>query len=202
VDLGCITTKDEKNHYFFMMIAIGLTATLYPMINDVPNGKFGGVVEAIRTILKYKPNPTVNLTLDDESKIEVETMLVTIANTPVTGIKNLVAPDASMEDGLLDISVYPGFTKAELINYFVKTANEGVTPDGRIQRYRAKKIKVVTSPKLDISSEGIIVGRGTAWIKVLPRAMRVIAPEIGAGAEKLPDKAAMELPAPVSPVTS
>jgi diacylglycerol kinase (ATP) len=201
VDLGCITTKDEKNHYFFMTVAIGLTATLYPMVNDVPNGKFGGVMEAIRTLVKYKPNPTVNLTLDDESKIEVETMLVTITNTPVTGIKNLVAPDASMEDGLLDISVYPGFTKAELINYFVKSANEGVTPDGRIQRYRAKKIKVVTSPKLDISSEGMIVGTGTAWIELLPRAMRVIAPEIGTGAEKLPDEAAMELPAPVSPVT-
>jgi diacylglycerol kinase family enzyme len=106
-----------------------------------------------------------------------------------------------MEDGLLDISVYPGFTKTELLNYFVKTAHEGVTPDGRIQRYRAKKIKVVTSPKLDISSEGMIVGKGTAWIELLPRALRVIAPEIGAGAEKLPDEASVELPAPVSQVT-
>ena len=200
VDLGCITTKNEKNHYFFMMIAIGLTATLYPMVNDVPNGKFGGVMEAIKTILKYKPNPTVNLTLDDDSKIEVETMLVTITNTPVTGIKNLVAPDASMEDGLLDISVYPGFSKAELLNYFIKTANEGTTPDGRIQRYRAKKIKVKTSPKLDISSEGMIVGRGTAWIKLLPGAMRVIAPEVGAGAEKPQDKEVKNMPVPVSPV--
>ena len=34
----------------------------------------------------------------------------------------------SMEDGLLDIAVYPGFTKAELLNYFLKTANEGVIP--------------------------------------------------------------------------
>jgi len=201
VDLGCITTKNEKNHYFFMMIAIGLTATLYPMVNDVPNGKFGGVMEAIKTILKYKPNPTVNLTLDDDSKIEVETMLVTITNTPVTGIKNLVAPDASMEDGLLDISVYPGFSKAELLNYFIKTANEGTTPDGRIQRYRAKIIKVKTSPKLDISSEGIIVGRGTAWIKLLPGAMRVIAPEVGAGAEKPQDKEVKNMPVPVSPVS-
>lgn len=201
VDLGCITTKNEKNHYFFMMIAIGLTATLYPMVNDVPNGKFGGVMEAIKTILKYKPNPTVNLTLDDDSKIEVETMLVTITNTPVTGIKNLVAPDASMEDGLLDISVYPGFSKAELLNYFIKTANEGTTPDGRIQRYRAKKIKVKTSPKLDISSEGIIVGRGTAWIKLLPGAMRVIAPEVGAGAEKPQAEEVKNMPVPVSPVS-
>jgi diacylglycerol kinase (ATP) len=200
VDLGCITTKDEKNHYFFMMIAIGLTATLYPMVNDVPNGKFGGVVEAIKTILKYKPNPTVNLTLDDDSKIEVETMLVTITNTPVTGIKNLVAPDASMEDGFLDISVYPGFSKAELLNYFIKTANQGTTPDGRIQRYRAKNIKVKTSPKLDISSEGIIVGKGTAWIKLLPGAMRVIAPEPGPGAEKPQEKDVKDMPAPVSRV--
>ena len=201
VDLGSITTQDRKNHYFFMMIAIGLTATLYPMVNDVPNGKFGGVMEAIKTILKYKPNPTVNLTLDDESKIEIETMLVTIANTPVTGVKNLVAPDASMEDGLLDISVYPGFSKAELLSYFVKTAHEGTTPDGRIQRYRAKKIKVKTSPKLDISAEGIIVGTGTAWIKVLPRAMRVIAPELGTGAEKPQEKDVKNMPAPVSPVS-
>jgi diacylglycerol kinase (ATP) len=127
-------------------------------------------------------------------------MLVTITNTPVTGIKNLVAPDASMDDGLLDISVYPGFSKAELLNYFIKTANEGTTPDGRIQRYRAKKIKVKTSPKLDISSEGIIVGKGTAWIKLLPGAMRVIAPEVGAGAEKPQEKDVKDMPAPVSPV--
>jgi len=174
-----------------MVSAIGLTATLYPMISDVPNGKYAGAMDALKTILKYKPKPTVNLTLDDESKIEVETMLVTIANTPVSGVKNLVAPDASMEDGLLDIAVYPGFSKAELLSYFVKTAHEGSTPDGRIQRYRARKIKVKTSPKLDIAAEGVIVGKGTAWIKALPRALRVIAPE----------KAAKELPEPVSPVS-
>ena len=158
-------------------------------------------MEAIKTILKYKPNPIVNLTLDDDSKIEVETMLVTIANTPLVGVKNLVAPDASMEDGLLDISVYPGFSKAELLKYFARTANEGTTPDGRIQRYRARKIKVKTSPKLEISAEGMTVGWGTAWIKVLPRALRVIAPEIGAGAEKTPEMIAIKLPAPVSPVS-
>lgn len=174
-----------------MVSAIGLTATLYPMISDVPNGKYAGAMDALKTILKYKPKPTVNLTLDDESKIEVETMLVTIANTPVSGVKNLVAPDASMEDGLLDIAVYPGFSMAELFSYFVKTAHEGSTPDGRIQRYRARKIKVKTSPKLDIAAEGVIVGKGTAWIKALPRALRVIAPE----------KAAKELLEPVSPVS-
>lgn len=201
VDLGVISSKDKKEYYFMMTIVIGLTATLYPMVKDVPRGQFGGIIQAIQTILKYKPDPIVRLTLDDDSKIEVETMLVTITNTPVTGLKNLVAPDASMSDGLLDICVYPGFSKAELMNYFLKTANENATPDGRIQRYRARKIKVKTSPKLEISAEGTTVGWGTARIKLLPGAMRVIAPPLGTGPEKLPGKTdADELPAPVSPV--
>jgi diacylglycerol kinase (ATP) len=199
LDLGQISTKKRKKFYFFMVAAIGLTATLYPDMSKIPDGKLGGIKDAVLTLLKFKPNPTVNLTLDDESKIEVETMLVTVANTPMSGIKNLVAPDASMEDGLLDISVYPDFSKAELLSYFLKSAHEGSTPDGRIQRYRARKIKVKTSPKLDVAAEGIILGKGTAWIKVLPGALRVIAPEPGPGAEKPQEEAVEKLPEPVSP---
>ncbi len=198
LDLGQISTKKKKKFYFFMVTAIGLTATIYPLIKEVPEGKLSGIKDAIATFLKFKSKPTVFLTLDDESKIEVETMLVTVANTPLIGAKNLVAPDASMEDGLLDIAVYPGFSKAELLSYFVKTAHEDSTPDGTIQRYQARKIKVKTSPKLDVAAEGIILGKGTAWIKVLPGALRVIAPEPGTGAEKPLEKATLKLAEPAA----
>jgi diacylglycerol kinase (ATP) len=201
LDLGQISTKKRKKFYFFMVATVGLTATLYPLISEVPEGKLSGIKDAVMTLLKFKTDPTVYLTLDDESKIEVETMLVTVANTPITGVKNLVAPDASMEDGLLDIAVYPGFSKAELLSYFVRSANEGQTPDGRIQRYRARKIKVKTSPKLDVAAEGILLGKGTARIKVIPGALRVIAPEPGTGAEKPQEETSQELPEPVSPVS-
>jgi diacylglycerol kinase (ATP) len=202
LDLGQVSTKKKKKFYFFMLTAIGLTATIFPIIKEVPEGKLSGISKAVATLFKFESKPIVNLTLDDESKIEVETMLVTIANTPLIGAKNLVAPDASMEDGLLDIAVYPGFGKADLLAYFAKTAHEGATPDGTIQRYRARKIRVKTSPKLDIAAEGIILGKGTARIKILPGALRVLAPEPGPGAEKTKEEEiARELPEPVSPVS-
>jgi diacylglycerol kinase (ATP) len=184
LDMGEVSTKKNKKFYFFMLTAIGLTATVFPMIKEVPEGKFSGIQDAITTLLKFDSKPTVFLTLDDESKIEVESMLVTIANTPIIGLKNLVAPNASMDDGLLDVAVYPNYSKAELLAYFAKTAYEGTTADRTIQRYQARKIKVKTSPKLDVAAEGIVLGKGTARIKVLKRALRVIAPEPGAGAEK------------------
>lgn len=198
LDLAQISTKKKKKFVFFMVTTVGLTSALYPDIKDVPHGDLSNIKDAVITFLQAKPDPKVFLTLDDESKVEVETMLVTITNTPVIGAKNLVAPDASMEDGLLDIAVYPNFTKAELVAYFAKTAQQREVPDGKIQRYRAGKIKIRTEPKLEIAAEGILLGKGKAKIKVLPRALRVIAPEPGVGAEKPQSETQKDVPAPVS----
>jgi diacylglycerol kinase (ATP) len=197
LDLGQVSMKGRKKFIFFMVIAVGLTATIYPDIKDVPHGDFSGIKDAILTFLEFKPNPKILLTLDD-SKIEVESMLVTVTNTPLTAVKNLVAPDASLDDGLLDVVVYPDFSKAELLAYFAKTANQGKTDNGKLQRYQARKIKIKTSPKLDVAAEGTLLGKGTARVKVLPRALRVIAPEVGAGAEKPQPDRLENLPTPIS----
>lgn len=199
LDVGQLRTSKTEKFYFFMVTAIGLAATIFPLAKNVTDGKLSSLKSAVNTFFNFESKPTVFLTLDDDSKIEVETMLVTITNVPLIGAKNLVAPDASMEDGLLDIAVYPGFNKAQLVAYFAQTAQEGSAPDGTIQRYRARKIKVKTSPKLDVAAEGIILGKGTAQIKVLPRVLRVLAPEPGLGAEKPLEETEQDLPELVSP---
>ena len=196
LDLAQISTKKKKKFIFFMVTTVGLTSTLYPDVKDVPHGDVSNIKDAVLNFLHAEPSPKVILTLDGESRIEVDSMLVTVTNTPMIGAKNLVAPEASMEDGLLDIAVYPDFSKAELLAYFAKSANKRLTPDGKIQRYRARKIKLKTEPKLDITAEGIPLGKGKAKIKVLPRALKVIAPEPGVGAEKPQNVTMEEPPAP------
>jgi len=52
-----------------------------------------------------------------------------------------------------------------------------------------------------VAAEGIILGKGTARIKILPGALCVIAPEAGTGTEKPVEEAAQELPTPLSPVS-
>jgi len=65
LDLGQVSTKKRKKFHFFMLTAIGLTATIYPMIKEVPEGKLSGVKDAITTLLEFDSKPTVFLTLDD-----------------------------------------------------------------------------------------------------------------------------------------
>lgn len=184
LDLGQISTRKRKKFHFFNLAAIGLLATIFPAAKEASEGKLARMKDAFSTLLNFDSKTTVFLTLNDESKIKVETMLVTVVNTPLSGARNLIAPDACMDDGLLDVAVYPGFSKADLIAYVAQTAHQGSTSDAGIQRYRVRKIKVKSSPKLDVAVEGDIqLGRGTARIKVLPGALRVLAPEPGAGVE-------------------
>ena len=75
-------------------------------------------------------------------------MLVPVSNMPIMGAHFLVAPDASLRDGLLDISVYPNFSKAELLAYFAQVKDEGQAGNGKVQRYRARKTKIKSSPNM------------------------------------------------------
>lgn len=149
LDVGQVKTSKGKKFHFFEMATVGLSAALYPDANKAVSGKLSGLKDAALTLIHQETRPKVFLTLDDESKIEVETMLVMVSNTPIFGKKFLVAPNASLQDGLLDISVYQDFGKAELLGYYAKVMDGGYSGNGKVQRYQAYKLKIKSSPKLN-----------------------------------------------------
>ena len=199
VDLGEVKTKKHKKLIFFEVVTIGIASALFPDVKKVPKGDLSGIKDAVMTMWHQPIKPKVFLTLDGESKITVESMLVTVANLPIIGAHFLVAPDASLEDGLLDIATYPEFGKAELLAYFAQVKDEGQSGNDKVQRYRARKVKVKTSPKMEILADGTPLGKGTVKIRLRPRALRVIAPKKGVGLETAGKDAGFDLPAPVSP---
>ncbi len=202
IDIGRLKTKKKKPFYFIEVAAIGLTAALYPegknIKQDLEHLNFTSIVEVAKTFIHYQ-TPTLMVILDKESRLKVESMLAVISNTPSFGYGFMISPNASLDDGKLDISLYSDFSKPELIAYFAKIAGTDVKYDQRIQRFRARKIKIKTNPKLDIMSDGVMLGKGTIEIKVLPKALKVIAPA-NAGITQKSGQAGQQLPSPLSPV--
>lgn len=125
-------------------------------------------------------------------------MLVTVSNMPIMGAHMLVAPDASVQDGLLDISVYPEFSKAELLAYFAQVREGGQAQNAKLQRYRARTLKIKTSPRMEVLADGTMLGKGTVKIKLRRRTLRVFAPKVGTGMEAPLEDAVADLPAPVA----
>ena len=200
LDVGRVKVKNGKKLFFFELTAIGLVAALYPEANEVQEGKLSKLKDVALTLIHHEEEPEVFLTLDDESKIKVETMLVVVSNAPMFGANFLVAPDASLKDGLLDISVYPNFSKAELLAYYAKIRDEGFAANEKVQRYRAAKIEIKTNPKMDVMADGVMLGRGKVEIKSKPGAVWMITPEDHDAPAALVKDVSEELPAPVAPV--
>jgi diacylglycerol kinase (ATP) len=199
LDLGQVKTRKGKKFIFFEMATIGLSAAIYPDANKVASGKLSSIKEGALTLIHQETRPKVFLTLDGESKIEVETMLVMVSNTPVFGKNFMVAPEASLQDGLLDISVYPDFSKVELLRYYAAVMDGGSSDDGKVQHYQAHKLKLKASPKLAVMADGVELGKGMVTIKVRPGALRVITTEKSPYLKR-PQKESSEIfPDPASP---
>ena len=199
IDLGEVWRKKGKRLVFCEVVSIGIGADLYPKVKKVPKGDLSRIKDAITTVIKHPTTPKVYLTLDGESKVRVESMLVTVANLPIIGAHFLVAPDASVDDGLLDIAVYPEFSKAQLVAYFAQVKEEGTADETKVQRYRARKLTIKTSPKLAVLADGVVFGKGGVKIRVRRRALRVIAPEVGQGVEAPLREEVVAVPAPAAP---
>lgn len=200
IDVGRVKVKNGKKLFFFELTAIGLVAAIYPQANKLQDGKLSKLKDVALTLIHQQPDPEVFLTLDDESKVKINTMLVVVSNAPMFGANFLVAPDASVTDGLLDISVYPDFSKTELLAYYARIRDEGFSPNEKVQRYRASKIEIKTNPKMDVMADGVMLGKGKVEITSKARAVWMITPEDHIAPPALLKDTSQELPAPVSPV--
>ncbi len=202
LDLGQVRVGRRKKLTFFEVVTIGIGAAVYPDALRASKGHLANIKGALQTVLNHQADPEVKVKMNGDSNVTLKTMLVIVSNVPLIGPNMLIDPHASMEDGLLDISLYPGFSKAELLSYSTQVMNGGVAEDGKIQRYRANKLKIKSSPKQEVMADGVMLGRGKVKIKVLPGALRVIAPEVGTGVEKPPQASGVDLPAPVAPAVA
>ena len=60
LDLGQASTRKRKNCRFFMLTAIGLTATIFPLIKEVPEGKLSGMGKAVATFSNSIQYPSLS----------------------------------------------------------------------------------------------------------------------------------------------
>jgi len=201
LDIGQVKVKGAAKTYFWELTVVGLVAALFPPARKILKGELSKIKDAAQTLIQHSDSSKVFLRMDDDSRVEVETMLVVVSNTPMFGKNFLVAPNASLEDGLLDVSVYPSFTKAELLAYYASIMNEGYSENEKVQHYRVRKLELKSKPPLEVNADAIDLGHGDVKIKCLPRALRVVAPEPAANPQAVEKEPDVEMPAPLSPPT-
>jgi len=179
IDVGRVRTNGKSGGSYFLETAgLGL-AIAWPVGQNIKKNRWGKLPAALRKMFEQDTKPAdtqpIHIELESGEKIETKVRFVTISNAPLYGLNNLVAPDAKMDDGLLDLAVYDGLNNVELAAYFLRTAGGTRVSDPNVRFYRTRRVQIrsrqempATSDKDELPDELVLD------YELIPRALRVI----------------------------
>jgi diacylglycerol kinase (ATP) len=166
------------NNIPFVSIAyVGFDAEVNKLAND-RKGYFGGTLGYIVCVLKalrnFRPFE-VEITIDDHTWRE-RVMMVTVANAPFYGGGMKIAPEAIMNDGLLDICIVKEISKLELLQQFPKVFKGTHIFHPRIMMKTGHKIKLLSDENRETFADGEYVGTLPAECTIGSQTIQIIFP--------------------------
>lgn len=196
IDVG--QANDE--HYFLEVAGVGLDAALFPLGEEIKDGRWERFWRAAQLGLNYSPQqirmvldrPIIKAKAQSTSRtrflrqgkslrqeLRFSVLLVVIANGPYYGAGFTVAPEACMDDGLLTVSVFRGFSKWDLLRHFWAISKGHYHYSPKIETYHVAELRL-TAPnaKLPVHVDGYLIGEVPVTFKVLPRALNVLVPKL------------------------
>lgn len=193
VDLGIISSvihpgavpSIEGSRYFCCVAGVGLDGEVARRANQLPRwlrGNGGYLLSVVPTIFTFAPFPMEVLTSDEgpngnwSIRSNQPTLLAVFANTPFYGGGMKVAPQAKMDDGLLDICIVGGVDPFKLFCMFPTVYSGRHLKIQEVQYFHSSRLRVETEYPTDVYADGEYVCRTPIEIGVHRAALKVIAP--------------------------
>jgi len=129
----------------------------------------------LRNVLFYR-SPTVRVEHDD-GVVEGPVLFATVVNCRSFGGGMIVAPDASMTDGLLDLVVVDDISRLELLRLFPKVYSGKHVGHPAVEIVRTRKVHISVDRQMRMFSDGepmLEVGQQGVTIEIWPAALRVV----------------------------
>jgi diacylglycerol kinase (ATP) len=116
------------------------------------------------------PNPSANWIVRSNQS----TMLAAFANTPLYGGGMKIAPQAKMDDGLLDVCVVGGVHPFKLLGMFPTVYAGKHLGIREVEYFQTPRVRVETGHPLDVYADGEFVCRTPVEVSVERAALKVI----------------------------
>lgn len=130
---------------------IGINAELIKNYdNSTFRGKLGYALHTIPTLIQSDLPYLFRLEVNQE-KIEVEGIMIAIANANQFGTGAIINPDGKIDDGIFEVLV---FKKLDFLN-ILKTLNQNSEPDADfVQSYATKQVNIYCEKKVSLQVDG------------------------------------------------
>jgi len=174
VDLIRVTS--DRVRYFVNVSAAGFSGLVDEKLTPKMKKTWGplaylrGAAAALPELQAYR----TTVSLDDKESLKLSLYNVVIANGRYVAGGRLIAPLASVDDGLLDIVLIQERSAPELALLAAQVALGNHLSSHAIVFRRAAKVTVNSRPGMCFNVDGELVGKGPAVFDVLPRALQFV----------------------------
>jgi YegS/Rv2252/BmrU family lipid kinase len=180
IDVGQV-----NDQIFLEVVGVGLEAALGLAGEKIKSAGWlstvQGVIDGLVALFAFRPT-RFSLSFDERRTRRYSALQISVCNSPYYGPRLQFAPEAVMNDGLLDVLIYKGFGKLEYLRHAISISQGRRTPEPRVTRYKVKSLCIYADNPVEIHADGVPIGHTPAIITVVPGRLRTLVPEkIAAG---------------------
>ena len=172
VDVGAVENSLGDSFYFLNIVGCGLPVDAMHIarrLKFIGNSAYtaGTLWQAMR-LRSYAFEVEA-----DGRRIDQDSLFIEVSNTRYTGTTFLIAPDAKLDDGLLDVTLVSRMKRTRLLRLFPTIYQGKHVGFPEVTTLQAREIRLKMPAKMPLAPDGEIHGETPVIIRCLPRALDV-----------------------------
>ncbi len=177
IDLGRLHLTDGTSRYFLMWCGIGLDAAISEARKPIQPRSLNyasWIVSGLIVAVDFMGTPATIIT--DQSTVKKRVLLAVASNGQLYGRIWRMAPEAKMDDGLLDVAVMSGHGWPSTVKHLAGLTLRRHVRDPDFDLYRTAKLSLSSKDPLPVHVDAETVGTTPVEIEIAPLALSVILP--------------------------
>jgi len=172
VDAGWVVRDGEESRPFFEAAGVGLNALGFLAVELAEKRGWWRAARALWRGMRMRRTP-MRITIDDRT-YRTGSPTVTISNGPYHGMGFAVSTDADPTDGLLNVAVFRGMSRWEVVRHFLAIARHRPRREPRIEAHTARRVTIEgVRRSLPAHADGVSIGSTPVTFEVRPKALRL-----------------------------
>jgi YegS/Rv2252/BmrU family lipid kinase len=171
-----IDVGEANGERFLCIASCGFDSDANRIANETKwvKGSLVYAYAALRALVAWKP-ATFTLTLDGRREVATG-YTIAAANSKAYGGGMIAAPDAELDDGLLDVGATGNVSKLRFLSGLGKVFKGEHLEALQVRVWRAAEVKIEADRPFAVYADGEHITDLPATVRLLPRALRVIVP--------------------------
>ncbi|HET7485424.1 MAG TPA: diacylglycerol kinase family protein [Solirubrobacterales bacterium] len=171
-----IDVGEANGKRFLGIVSVGFDSEANRLANETGfmRGNLVYAYAALRTLLTWKPG-RFTVRVDDE-RVRFTGYSVSVANSRAFGGGMFIAPGAELDDGEFDIVTVGEVGKLRFVGNLPKVFKGTHVDEEKVQVFRASHLELSASRPFPVYADGEHITELPASLRILPRALGVLAP--------------------------